>query len=91
MEKKKTGQIGENLAVDYLKKRKAHEVLVRLAYAIGEAEPLEKTVIVDGQPEEIEGYDLAPNGIIKYLDLKRPIYEATARYGHYGEGFDWDK
>lgn len=83
--------MARRIAVDYLRERKAHEVLVRLAYAIGYAEPLEKTVIVDGVPEEITGYDLTPNGIISYLDLKRPIYEATARYGHYGEGFDWDK
>ena len=64
---------------------------MRLAYAIGKAEPLEKTVIIDGKPEEIEGYDLTPRGIIKFLDLKRPIYAKTAEYGHYGEGFDWDK
>ena len=83
--------MARRIAVDYLRKRNAHEVLVRLAYAIGFAEPLEKTVIIDGKAEEIEGYDLTPNGIIKFLDLKRPIYEATARYGHYGEGFDWDK
>ena len=83
--------MARRIAVDYLRKRKAHDVLVRLAYAIGYAEPLEKTVIIDGKPEEIEGYDLTPNGIIKYLDLKRPIYEKTAEYGHYGEGFDWDK
>ena len=83
--------MARRIAVDYLRKRKAHEVLVRLAYAIGYAEPLEKTVIVDGKAEEIEGYDLTPNGIIKYLDLKRPIYEKTARWGHYGEGFDWDR
>ena len=83
--------MARRIAVDYLRKRNAHEVLVRLAYAIGYAEPLEKTVIIDGKAEEIEGYDLTPNGIIKFLDLKRPIYEATARYGHYGEGFDWDK
>lgn len=83
--------MARKIAVDYLRERKAHEVLVRLAYAIGYAEPLEKTVIIDGKPEEIEGYDLTPNGIIKFLDLKRPIYEKTARYGHYGEGFDWDK
>ena len=83
--------MARRIAVDYLRKRNAHEVLVRLAYAIGYAEPLEKTVIIDGKAEEIEGYDLTPNGIIKYLDLKRPIYEASARYGHYGEGFDWDK
>ncbi len=83
--------MARKIAVDYLRKRKAHEVLVRLAYAIGYAEPLEKTVIIDGKPEEIEGYDLTPNGIIKFLDLKRPIYEKTAEYGHYGHGFDWDK
>ena len=83
--------MARRIAVDYLKKREAKEVYVRLAYAIGVAEPLEQTVIIDGKPEEIKGYDLTPNGIIKYLDLKRPIYEATARYGHFGEGFDWDK
>ncbi len=83
--------MARRVAVDYLRKRNAKEVLVRLAYAIGYAEPLEKTVIIDGKAEEIEGYDLTPKGIIKYLDLKRPIYEASARYGHYGEGFDWDK
>lgn len=83
--------MARRIAVDYLRERKAYEVLVRLAYAIGYAEPLEKTVIIDGKPEEIKGYDLTPNGIIKYLDLKRPIYEKTACYGHYGEGFDWDK
>lgn len=83
--------MARRVAVDYLKKRGAHEVFVRLAYAIGLAEPLEKTVIIDGQPEEIEGYDLTPAGIIKTLDLHRPIYEPTARYGHFGEGFDWDK
>ncbi len=83
--------MARRIAVDYLRKRNAKEVLVRLAYAIGYADPLEKTVIIDGEPEEIEGYDLTPNGIIKFLDLKRPIYEKTAEYGHYGEGFDWDK
>lgn len=83
--------IARRIAVDYLKKRGAHEVLVRLAYAIGYAEPLEKTVIVDGKAEEIEGYDLTPKGIIEYLDLRRPIYAKTAEYGHFGNGFDWDK
>ena len=83
--------MARKIAVDYLRQRKAHEVLVRLAYAIGYAEPLEKTVRVDGKAEEIEGYDLTPNGIIKFLDLKRPVYENTAKWGHYGEGFDWDK
>ena len=83
--------MARKVAVDYLRKLGAHEVLVRLAYAIGHDQPLEKTVIIDGEPEEIEGYDLSPRGIIRFLDLKRPIYEATAKWGHYGEGFDWDK
>ncbi len=83
--------MARRVAVDHLRKHKAHEVFVRLAYAIGLAEPLEKTVIIDGKPEEIEGYDLTPAGIIKALGLRRPIYEPTARYGHFGEGFDWDK
>lgn len=83
--------MARRVAVDYLRQRHAHEVLVRLAYAIGKAEPLEKTVIIDGKPEEITGYDLTPRGIIRYLDLKRPIYTKTAEYGHFGEGFDWDK
>lgn len=83
--------MARRIAVDYLRARGAHEVLVRLAYAIGYAEPLEKTVIIDGVAEEITGYDLTPRGIISALDLKRPIYEVSARYGHFGEGFDWDK
>ena len=83
--------MARRVAVDYLRQRHAHEVFVRLAYAIGYAEPLERTVVVDGEAEQIEGYDLTPRGIIHSLDLLRPIYEPTARYGHFGEGFDWDK
>lgn len=83
--------MARRIAVDYLRTRRAHEVFVRLAYAIGHADPLEATVIIDGQTEQITGYDLTPRGIITALDLKRPIYEPTARYGHFGEGFDWDK
>ncbi|MNX18392.1 S-adenosylmethionine synthase [compost metagenome] len=79
------------VAVDYLKKRGAQEVSVRIAYAIGIAEPLEQTVIVDGVSEAITGYDLTPNGIIASLDLRRPIYEHTAQYGHFGHGFDWEQ
>jgi S-adenosylmethionine synthetase len=78
------------IAIDYLKARQATEVFVRLAYAIGVAEPLEVTVIVDGIAEKGVGYDVTPNGIIDSLDLRRPIYEQTARYGHFGQGFDWE-
>lgn len=79
------------IAVDYLRARGAKEVSVRLAYAIGVAEPLEQTVIIDGVSEVITDYDLTPRGIIESLNLRRPIYEQTARYGHFGHGFDWEE
>lgn len=82
--------MARKIAVDYLQKRDAKEVFVRLAYAIGVAEPLEATVIIDNVTEEVVGYDLTPAGIISYLDLKRPIYEQTARYGHFGHQYDWE-
>jgi S-adenosylmethionine synthetase len=82
--------IARKIAVDYLKKRNASEVFVHLAYAIGYAQPLEATVTIDGVQEEIKGYDLTPAGIIKTLDLRRPQYEETARYGHFGHPtFNW--
>lgn len=79
------------IAVDYLRQRNAKEVYVRLAYAIGVAEPLEATVTIDGSNEQVTGYDITPNGIITSLQLRRPIYERTARYGHFGHSFDWEK
>lgn len=80
------------VAIDYLKKEGAKEVFVYLAYAIGHDQPLEATVVVDGREERVEGYDLSPNGIIKLLNLKRPVYEPTARYGHFGHpDFSWEQ
>jgi len=83
--------MARRVAVDYLRVRNASEVYCYLAYSIGVAEPLEATVIVDGKQEPVEGYDLTPAGIIKTLDLRKPQYEETARYGHFGNGFTWDK
>jgi S-adenosylmethionine synthetase len=82
--------MARKIAVNYLKQRNAKETFVRLAYAIGVARPLEATVIVDGMSEKVVGYDVTPHGIITALDLRRPIYEQTARYGHFGHGFDWE-
>lgn len=76
--------MARKVAVDYLKARDAKEVFVYLAYAIGFDQPLEATVVIDGEEEVVEGYDLSPNGIIKTLDLKRPMYEQKARWGHFG-------
>jgi len=77
--------MARKIAIDYLKKRQASEVFVHLAYAIGHDQPLEATVSIDGIQEEVTGYDLSPNGIINFLKLKQPIYEQTARYGHFGD------
>jgi len=82
--------IARKIAVDYLKRCKAEEVYCYLAYAIGVAEPMEATVIVDGTAEGVNGYDLTPTGIVQFLDLKKPQYEETARYGHFGNGFAWE-
>src|SRR5690606_11164469 len=76
--------IARHIAVEYLKKqRKAQEVYVYLAYAIGHDQPLEATVIIDGVQKRIKGYDLTPEGIIKRLNLRAPGFEARARYGHF--------
>lgn len=83
--------MARRIAIDYLKRFDAKEVYVYLAYAIGFAQPLEATVVIDGSSQVVQGYDLTPHGIIEHLDLKRPIYETTARYGHFGhKGFTWE-
>jgi len=80
------------IAIDYLKKRSAHNVYVYLAYAIGYDQPLEATVVIDGTQEVNTGYDLSPRGIVSWLDLQKPVYEATARYGHFGHPeFSWER
>lgn len=80
------------VALDYLKKRGGREVFCRLAYAIGYDQPLEASVTIDGVQEMVEGYDLSPSGIITTLDLRRPIYEPTARWGHFGHSeFSWEQ
>ncbi len=83
--------MARKIAVDYLRERHAEEVFVRLAYAIGVAKPLEATVIIDGNHELVDSsYDLTPRAIVTTLDLLRPQYEETARYGHFGHNFTWE-
>ncbi len=78
---------------------------VQLAYAIGVAEPV--SVLVDSFGTRAHGidqkkiheivrdnFDLRPYGILKKLDLRRPIYQKTAAYGHFGRDlpeFTWEK
>ena len=76
---------------------------VQIAYAIGVAEPVSIMVDTFGtgkvHEEEIEdkvrkSFDMRPAGIIRTLNLKRPIYKKTATYGHFGRNepcFTWEK
>ena len=66
---------------------------IQLAYAIGVAHPLRVNVETFGTgkiPDEAiakliaEQFDLRPGAIIRDLNLRRPIYRATAAYGHFG-------
>lgn len=87
--------MARRIAVDLLKEHKAHNVTVKLAYAIGVAEPVMATACVDigscTNDIEIKGYDLTPKGIREFLKLDSPQYEETAKWGHFGNGFVWDK
>ena len=74
---------------------------VQVAYAIGIAKPVSLYVstfetgkVPDEKIEKAisEVFDLTPQGIIKTLDLLKPIYRETSNYGHFGrEGFSWEK
>lgn len=94
--------MARRIAVDILNGYTSdHEVFVQLAYAIGIADPIEAvawTKAKDGSMGkvvynllEMNKWKLTPNGIIKALDLKKPIYEKTAEFGHFGNNFNWDK
>jgi S-adenosylmethionine synthetase len=81
----------------------ARKAEVQLAYAIGVAEPVSVMVDTFGTatvPESRiislvrESFSLTPKAIIETLDLRRPIYKATAAYGHFGRsgpGFTWER
>jgi len=76
-------------------------VLVQLSYAIGVAQPLSIFVTTygtgvkpDGEILEIvkENFDLRPGRIVKDLELRKPIYQRTAAYGHFGRPeFSWEQ
>ena len=84
--------MARKIAVGLLESLKSDTVLVKIAYAIGKAEPLMAKALINGT-EEIQipkEYDLTPKGIIERLGLRQPIYTKTASWGHFGRGFAWD-
>jgi S-adenosylmethionine synthetase len=83
--------MARKIALDFLKKYKAHEVMVRLAYVIGYNQPLMVQAICDGKITNVEDYDLSPRAIIKRLNLLKPIYKEVAAWGSFGHNFSWER
>jgi S-adenosylmethionine synthetase len=81
----------------------ADRAQVQVAYAIGVADPVSIMVetfgtgkVPNSRLEELirRHFDFTPAGIIKYLNLRRPIYKKTAAYGHFGRtdpDFSWER
>ena len=98
--------MGRYIAKNIVSAGLARSAEVQLAYAIGVAKPVSVTVSTENTavlPEDQiaelvrEHFPLTPRGIIKHLNLLRPIYKQTARHGHFGRphsaegGFTWEK
>ena len=84
----------------------ATKCVIQLSYAIGVSQPLSifvNTFNSNNVPESkiidsiLKSMDLSPSGIIKHLNLQKPIYSKTAAYGHFGQpygddgSFSWEK
>ncbi len=92
-----------HIAKNIVAAKLAKECLVQVAYAIGVAKPVSIFVNTNGTgiipDREIskmvsKEVDLTPRGIIKRLNLRRPIYQKTAAYGHFGRNekeFSWEQ
>jgi S-adenosylmethionine synthetase len=94
--------MARHIAKNVVAAKLSKECTVQLAYAIGVAKPV--SVLIDTQgtgvvPDAVisraveKTFDLTPKGIIETLDLRRPIYQKTAAYGHFGRneaGFKWE-
>jgi S-adenosylmethionine synthetase len=91
-----------HIAKNIVAAKLAEECLIQVSYAIGVKEPISVYVntngtgkIADAELSKIirNKIDLTPQGIIKRLDLKKPVYRKTAAYGHFGrneKGFTWE-
>ena len=90
-----------HIAKNVVANKYARKCEIQISYAIGKEEPLSIYVDTFGTatiPEDEiikkikETFNLTPNGIIKYLNLRQPIYRATTNYGHFGkEEMPWEK
>ena len=78
----------------------ASVAIVNVVYGIGRAQPLflsASAVGAKGEKKDMTSFvrgkfDFSPEAIVERLDMLRPIYQASASYGHFGrEGFPWEK
>ena len=94
--------MGRYIAKNLVAAGLATEIEVQVAYAIGISQPVSVAInsfgtgrISDSKIKQLvtEHFDLRPKAIIQHLNLLRPIYKATAAYGHFGrqrEDFTWE-
>ncbi|MED6273800.1 S-adenosylmethionine synthase isoform type-1 [Characodon lateralis] len=88
------------VAKSLVKAKLCRRVLVQVSYAIGVAHPLSISLFTYGSSQKTESellkivnknFDLRPGVIVRDLQLKRPIYQQTAAYGHFGRPeFSWE-
>ncbi|XP_069394962.1 S-adenosylmethionine synthase [Paralichthys olivaceus] len=88
------------VAKSLVKAKLCRRVLVQVSYAIGVAQPLSISLFTYGSSQKTEtellhivnkNFDLRPGVIVRELNLKRPIYQQTASYGHFGRPeFTWE-
>lgn len=84
--------IARKIAKDLVRARGAKEVFVKLAYAIGKAEPVMVVAVIDGKEEGVKDYDLTPKGIREILRLGNIKFAETALWGHFGNtNFPWEE
>ena len=94
---------GRYVAKNIVAANLAEKCEIQVSYAIGVAEPTSISINTFGtgrvSDEKIANivsanFELKPKELIQMLDLKKPIYQNTAAYGHFGredEGFSWEK
>jgi len=94
---------GRYVAKNIVAQKLADKCEIQVSYAIGVAEPTSISIETFGtekvSKQEIEAFvsekfDLRPKGLIAMLDLKRPIYQQTSAYGHFGrteDSISWEK
>ena len=92
--------MGRYIAKNLVSAGACDRALVQLSYAIGVAEPVSVMVDTFGTSKVSESritrcardiFPLKPKGIIERLDLRKPVYQKTAAYGHFGRpDFTWE-